>query len=296
MEKVLFTVFTPTYNRGYIIEQLYHSLMNQKIFDFEWVIVDDGSSDNTREVISTFSQEKFKINYVYQENSGKHIAVNKGLDIARGEYFFIVDSDDYLLPNAIELAEKKIKEFNISDLKDFAGISFNRGFSKNRLMGKTFSGDYIDATNLERDKYNILGDKSEIYKTNILKENKFPQFENEKFISEMVVWNRIASQGYKIRWFNEIIYIGDYLEDGLTKNSLKHFANNPNGYKLMVHEHIKYGKLNLLKRMKYYWHYYKVFSSVKKISINEIAEEFHVPLFQVIFSILMGKIKQVLRK
>ena len=99
----MITVFTPTYNRGYIIEKLYNSLVSQNYNEFEWLIVDDGSTDQTQELISNFITKGFiDIRYFKQENGGKHRAINKGVKLAKGELFFIVDSDDYLSNNALD--------------------------------------------------------------------------------------------------------------------------------------------------------------------------------------------------
>ena len=98
------TVFTPTYNRAYIIETLYRSLQRQTYRDFEWLVVDDGSADNTKELFEAWQQEDnfFPIRYVKQENGGKCRAINYGLELAKGKLFFNVDSDDYLTEDAIE--------------------------------------------------------------------------------------------------------------------------------------------------------------------------------------------------
>ena len=179
------TVFTPTYNRAHLLDKLYTSLVIQTNRDFEWLIVDDGSIDDTKDVVQSFiKDDKIKIRYIFQENGGKHRAINKGLDHTKSELFFIVDSDDYLIPTAIEKIIYKYK--TIENSKEFAGISFNKGFTENKLVGKTFSLDYIDCTNLERGKKNILGDKSEIYRTEILRNIKFPEIEGENFMSEIV--------------------------------------------------------------------------------------------------------------
>ena len=100
------TVFTPTYNRAYILETLYHSLQRQTFADFEWLIVDDGSSDGTDSLVRSWQadQNPFPIRYVYQENGGKCRAINRGLELAAGELFFTVDSDDYLTDDALEKA------------------------------------------------------------------------------------------------------------------------------------------------------------------------------------------------
>ena len=283
---VLFTIFTPTYNRAYTLDRLYRSLIEQTSKNFKWIIVDDGSTDNTKELVSTFSREFFDIIYTNKKNGGKHRAINVGLDIADTEYFFIVDSDDYLIPKAISIAEEKVIN---TDLVGFAGIAFNRGYSEDQLIGKSFSGDYIDATNLERKKFNILGDKAEIYKTSILKLYKFPEFEGENFISEMIVWNRIARDGYKIRWFNEILYITNYLEDGLTVNSDKSFSDSPKGYALMIKEYAKFANLSVLEKLRYYAHYCRIRKMKEpQIKNNELALELDAYLINIIVARILS--------
>ena len=98
------TVFTPTYNRGYIIENLYHSLQKQTFQDFEWIVIDDGSTDDTASQFEKYKLEEnfFPIIYERVENGGKHRAINLGMKKARGDLFFIVDSDDYLTETALE--------------------------------------------------------------------------------------------------------------------------------------------------------------------------------------------------
>ena len=98
------TVFTPTYNRAYIIENLYRSLQRQTVKDFEWLVIDDGSTDNTQELFDKWISEEnaFPIRYYKQRNGGKCRAINRALDLAQGELFFTVDSDDYLTKDALE--------------------------------------------------------------------------------------------------------------------------------------------------------------------------------------------------
>ena len=206
------TVFTPTYNRANTLMRLYDSLLKQSDTRFEWVIVDDGSTDNTESLIKKITEKKNKFEIVYfkKENGGKHTAINKGLDLARGKMFIIVDSDDYITEDAIEKIIKYEKQISKSS-DNFAGIWFCKGYSKNNIIGTTFKGEYVDATSLQRKKYNINGDKAEVFYTEILKKNKFPVIEGERFVPEALVWNRIAKQGYKIRWFQDIIYIAEYL-------------------------------------------------------------------------------------
>ena len=226
---MLVTVFTPTFNRRQLIERLYQSLLEQTVTNFEWLVVDDGSSDGTEAFFSDLisKQQPFLIRYLKQENGGKHRAINRGVQNANGELFFTVDSDDYLTKDAVE---KIIKWKNSLDTTHkWAGVAGLRGYDSKNVVGeRNNTADYIDAKNTERRLYHLLGDKPEIYFTDVLKEYPFPEFPNENFIPEEVVSNKLARNGYYMRWFNDIIYIGDYLQNGLTSDNNKH-ADNPKG-------------------------------------------------------------------
>ncbi|NJE34676.1 glycosyltransferase family 2 protein [Megasphaera sp. SW808] len=230
------TVFTPTYNRGYILPTLYQSLRNQTVHSFEWVIIDDGSIDNTQDMVNTWKWENnfFNIVYVKTENGGKHRAINRGIKLAKGRLFFIVDSDDYLINNA--LARILYWEKTIQNKNKFAGVCGNKMYSNGNLIGKSFCGQILDCKAHERKKYGIAGDKAEVYYTDILRKYPFPAFENETFLSEAVVWNRISVDGYKLRFFNESIYVAEYREDGLTHNIQKKLQDSINGTLLYLKE------------------------------------------------------------
>lgn len=234
----LITIFTPTYNRRQLIDNLYHSLLAQTDKNFEWLIIDDGSTDDTEKYFSelTSKPQPFPIRYLKQVSGGKHRAINKGVQNANGKLFFIVDSDDYLTENAIEKINQWITTLDNSH--KWAGISGLRGFSKNSVVGQHSDFSYIDAKNNERRKYNLLGDKAEVYFTDVLKQHPFPEIPGENFISEEIVWNAIARDGYYLRWFNEIIYICDYLDGGLTKDNSKD-KNNPQGRLLWAKGQLK---------------------------------------------------------
>lgn len=230
------TVFTPTYNRGYAISNLYNSLCRQSNSDFEWIVIDDGSTDNTESIIRELinKNNKFEIIYKKQNNEGKHIAINHGVRIANGELFFIVDSDDYLIDTAIE---KIIHwEVSIRDKNNYAGLSGLKGNLKGIAIGDGFPNEFVDYTSIELRNQGYKGDKAEVFYTQILKNYPFPKFSNETFLDEAIVWYKIANDGYKIRWFNEVIYICDYLEDGLTKNLNNIIKRNFDGYTTLVKE------------------------------------------------------------
>ena len=285
------TVFTPTYNRGYIIEKLYRSLQKQTFTDFEWLVIDDGSKDHTEELFKEWSAEHnpFVIRYYKVENGGKHRAINKATDLAKGELFFIVDSDDYLVEDALESIIKW--EQTLEDKESFCGISGNKGRSRSEYIGTTFEGEYIDATSLERNQFNITGDKAEVFYTDILKKYKFDEIEGEKFITEATVWDRMAYDGYKIRWFNKTIYICDYLEDGLTKNIQEVFSNNPKGTAIYIKQQIKFYNCNLKGKLSYYNLYYEFVKS--KMSIKQIAKYLEIKTITLLTAISLVKCKNL---
>lgn len=238
MKKSFISIFTPTYNRRQLIERLYQSLLVQTEKNFEWLVVDDGSTDNTEKYFSDLltKQQPFPIRYIKQENGGKHRAINNGVKNASGELFFIVDSDDYLTENAIDKINQWVATLN--GTHKWAGVSGLKGYSKDSVVGQHSKATYVDAKNSERRKYNLLGDKAEVYFTDILKQHTFPEIPGENFISEEIVWNAIARDGYYIRWFNEIIYICNYLEGGLTKDNFKD-RNTPQGRLLWAKGQLK---------------------------------------------------------
>ena len=252
---ILITIFTPTYNRGYIIENLYKSLKTQISNNFEWLVIDDGSTDNTEELFKKWNREdnKFNIRYVKTDNNGKPRAINKALEIANGRYLFMVDSDDHITNDAILKIEKWISE--IDDKEDIIAVGAARVYPD----GKYIKGiepniddriGYIDATNLERKNYNLDADMCEAYKIDILKRFPFEVWDGEKFAPEEITLNEIALHGYKVRWHKDKIYICDYLDDVLTKGSCNLFKSNPMGYAMLYNHKLKFTK-SLSERFNY---------------------------------------------
>lgn len=290
-----FTIFTPTYNRAYIIEHLYHSLQRQTFKDFEWIVVNDGSTDDTDKLFDKLKKEKneFPLRYYSVSNGGKHRAINKGVKLARGELFFIVDSDDYLTDDALEVADKAERSIHKNGKKNFCGICGLRGNTPQKMIGNTYAGDgFLDITALERQKYNISGDKAEIFYTDILRRYPFPEFEGEKFVTEDVVWHRIAYDGYSMRYFNQIIYICDYLPDGLSAKYDKLLIENPKGYGLYLNQEISYGILNgLLKWQKILNYYYNerdhlsIIGMAKNLKMNAVNLYFRLLFMRLFYKV-----------
>lgn len=272
MKTVSTTIFTPTYNRGELLKILYDSLVRQTIKDFEWVIVDDGSSDNTKEIVEEFiAEKKLDITYIYKKNEGKHIAINTGLDIAKGEAFFIVDSDDYLCENALELVMENWKE--IKDDSSFVGVAGLRGYSEDTVIGSEVNDTIINATSIDyRYIYKITGDRAEVFKTDILKRYKFPKIEGSNFITECVIWNKLSEDGFKLRWFNKIIYVTKYREDGLTNNMRNIALKNWRGTVYSNNELLGYSKIPLKYKVRIGMDYYH-YGLYGKIKLTKLIKE-----------------------
>ena len=137
------TICTPTYNRGNLLGKLYESLKKQNYKSFQWLIIDDGSIDNTEEIVAQFIKEKvINIRYIKKENGGKHTALNLAIDEAEGELFWIVDSDDYIADDSLNYMWDQWN--NIKDKSEFAGISGLRGYENGKVIGNTYEGEMID--------------------------------------------------------------------------------------------------------------------------------------------------------
>ena len=226
---IALTVFTPTYNRAHTLRRLYNSLTCQSSFDFEWIVVDDGSTDDTEDLITELSKrnKKFPIIYCKQSNGGKHRAINRGVKMAHGDYFIILDSDDWFSDNAIEIIKKRVSEIQHDD--KFCGIAGLRVTPELETIGTECSYEILDTTFFNyRFKLRVNGDRAEVIKTNIMREYPFPEFENENFLGEAVIWNNIASK-YETRFTNDRFYICEYQPGGLTDTFEKRMETNPLG-------------------------------------------------------------------
>lgn len=238
------SILTPTYNRAYILPQLYESLMRQENYNFEWIVVDDGSEDETEKLVKNWMKQTdvFSVFYMKQENGGKHRALNAGMRAVHGEYVYIIDSDDYLVDGATTLIEKWIEEI---DWKiEFAGVAGVKIDKTGTMIGQYPAGvDFVDATNIERRNKHLEGDKAEIYRAKVLRKYPFPEFAGENFLSECAVWDKIGMDGLKIRWFKNPICICEYRLDGLTMQGEKELKNFQ-GYTHVIRQQISYEAWN----------------------------------------------------
>lgn len=291
------TVFTPTYNRAYIMENLYRSLQRQTYHDFEWLIVDDGSTDDTEAVVSKWKQENnaFPIRYYKKENGGKCRAINYGVDRAEGELFFNVDSDDYLTDDALE--KVAMWEESLPKNGEYCGVVGNLGTSETETPNTPWPEPYRDANLLERyDEYSstpIDGERAWVFYTEFQKKYKYPEFEGENFITPAVTWNRMAHDGYKVRIFDDIIWVYEYQPDGLTASGNKRFLERPQGHGLWLREKAEFMNYPLTKKFKMWYSFYCDHSY--HLSCGKIAEYIGAPLVMIWVAAALHKTLHLLK-
>ncbi|MBZ9636623.1 glycosyltransferase family 2 protein [Clostridium sp. FP1] len=240
-EKKRITVFTPTYNRAYILNRLYESLKRQTNDSFLWLIVDDGSTDNTEELVNTWlSEELIEVRYCKQKNGGKQRAHNKGVELCDTELFICVDSDDYVTEDAIE---SFISTWDsIKNKQKISGIVALRGKDSDTPMG-TWMPQNVEISPLTDlcDRYGFRGDTALLFRTDILKQFLFFVVQGEKFIGESYVYLQI-DQHYSLYLLDRILYICEYLEDGYTANVRSLTKNNPRGYMVLNRQSAAFSK------------------------------------------------------
>lgn len=231
------TIFTPTFNRGYIINNCYDSLCRQTNKDFVWLIVDDGSTDHTEELVSTWEREnKIDITYIKQKNAGKHVAHNTGVLNCKTDIFVCVDSDDFLTDDAVEVIYQNWQ--SIDDDLSLAGLIALRGYSNGKVNGTRMPQSINRCRMLDLyNQYGFKGDTIIVLRADVLKKNLFPVFEGEKFVTEAVVYDKI-DQDHQFLLLDRILYISEYLEDGYTRNILRVHRSSPKGYIYFLTERV----------------------------------------------------------
>ena len=236
----MITILTPTFNRAHLLPRLFESLTHQTDFNFEWLVIDDGSTDGTSDLFAgkTFLSAPFPIRYYQQENGGKHRALNAGVKQAKGDFIFIADSDDWLLPQSVAIVGQHTSA--IADDNIFAGVAGLDVFDDERIVGTGLPQDIIDCNAMDiRYRYHVDGDLKEVFKTTVLQEFPFPEIQDEKFCPEQLVWFRIA-QKYKLRYFNTPIYVAEYQPNGITASIIRVRMLAPQATCMMYAEMLAY--------------------------------------------------------
>ena len=224
MKKI--TILTPSYNRAHTLPALYESLLKQDTDVFEWLVVDDGSTDATQKLVEGWQGEgKISIRYLHKQNGGKHTALNEGIRLIESELTFIVDSDDWLPENAVEIILQYHEKYR--EMEGLCGYSFLRFYPDGKVNDAFYPRDeWIDTYVNARINAGIAGDKAEVFFTDVLKRYPFPVYEGEKFVPEDLVWVQMSGP-YKMVHINRCIYISDYLEGGLTRSGKRMKIHSP---------------------------------------------------------------------
>lgn len=247
----LITVFTPVFNRADLLGNLLESLIGQTQHDFEWLVIDDGSTDETSELLEAWSalDLPFDFNHHRVPNGGKPRAINRACTLAQGEFLFIVDSDDIVVKNGIEKISRWI-EVGRHD-PQFVGVGGVHEFSHPGWKAPRFLNNadgYVRCTNRDREAHGIFGEMNEAYRIEVLSRFRFQVWPGEKFAPEQITLDEIGMAGWNLHWRDEVICVGDYQPDGLTAKAGMLEVRNPMGYAMLANHKLKYARGRALIR------------------------------------------------
>jgi len=223
------TVFTPTFNRAYCLGQLYESLKRQTSGDFVWLIIDDGSKDNTKELVHSWIDENtVKIKYIYQENQGMHSAHNTAYLNMDSELNVCIDSDDYMTDDAVF---NILQTWSNGKQPHLAGIIGLDAFKSGELVGTKIPEQVKESTLTDiYQKYHVKGDKKVVLLTSIVKEfPSYPVYKTERLVPLGTLYLMI-DQKYKFLCSNDVYCVVEYLPDGSSNNILKQYKKSPRGF------------------------------------------------------------------
>ena len=247
------TIFTPAYNRAYTLHKCYESLLRQTCKDFVWLIIDDGSTDNTKELVEKWIKENLiNIRYIYQENQGMHGAHNTAYENIDTELNVCIDSDDYMTDYAVE---KIINHWNENKRDDLAGIAALDIYENGEVIGEKFPEELKESTYWDiYHKYKIKGDKKLIYRSDLTREFPYPIFEGEKYVGLGYKYAKLDER-YKLLIMNEKVCVVEYIEDGSSRNMLKQYRKNPRGFAFIRIEDMKNPNADFKFKLKSCIHY-----------------------------------------
>lgn len=222
----LITMFTPVYNRAHLLRRVYDSLLRQTYRHFEWLVVDDGSSDASAQTVTSFIAEgRLDIRLISQSNGGKHRAINRGAREARGSLFFILDSDDWLTDDALATVAECWQR--VEDDPTIGGVCGRDIAPDGTPVSSELPQDELVSNSLDiRLRHHVSGDLKEVFRTSVLRQMPFPEYPGERFCPEALLWNRIA-QHYNLLYINRPIYVAEYQPEGLTARIVQIRCQSP---------------------------------------------------------------------
>ena len=228
-KEIILTVFTPAYNRAHTLSRTYQSLQEQDCKEFIWLIIDDGSTDNTEQLVNQWidNENEFEIRYFRKENGGMHTAHNAAYRQITTELNVCIDSDDKITHGAIRKILDKWTEIKDSG---YAGIIALDADFNGKIIGKGFPDNLSETTLVDYYKNGGKGDKKLIYRTDVINAYpEYPVFEGEKYVA-LAYKYRMIDQDYKLAVLNEVVCDVEYQPDGSTASMLYQYRKNPNGF------------------------------------------------------------------
>lgn len=222
------TVITTTYNRAYCLHQVYESLKRQTSKDFVWLIIDDGSTDNTKELVHKWASEgNVEIHYYYKSNGGMHTARNLAYEKVKTVLNVIIDSDDWMTDNAVELIVKFWKK---NGTEKYSGIITNNINAKGEMVGSPMPVGLKSCRCHDLfEKYGVKGDKKLVFRSDLTRLYPYPEFPGEKFYPASYKFY-LLDQDYEMLIMNEYTCVVDYNENSMTFNKFAQYKSCCNGF------------------------------------------------------------------
>lgn len=291
--KYTFTVFTPTYNRQKTLKRVYESLVRQTYRDFEWIIIDDGSTDNTILLVNEWiKQKQFKIRYYIQNNMHKFYCIIKAVELSNGRFFIVADSDDAFVPNTLEILNKAYLEIPEKKKVIFSGVWCRCVDQVGNEIGDKFPTSPYDS-NVPKVylKDGITGEKWGFTKTKLLKSLSFSEkYFNNGYIPEGVIWNKLADMGYKTRFIDNCLRVYFIGESGDSIMQNRNIRKNSFGV-------IEYSLLLFNDYGKYFWGNIRLFiinmilyiccSRFQNVGVVKQIQRIEKKWFKILFIILI---------
>ncbi|WP_078432585.1 glycosyltransferase family 2 protein [Metabacillus halosaccharovorans] len=292
------TVFTPTYNRAYCLHYCYESLKAQTNKEFVWLIIDDGSSDNTEDLVNQWKQEcAIEIRYIKQENQGMHGAHNTAYEHIDTELNVCIDSDDYMPVDAVEKILSFWGKYGNDQVSGIIGLD---AYKNGEIIGTKMPENISQSTLFDLyNKFSITGDKKLVYRSELTKKYPYPIFENEKYVGLAYKYHKLDEE-YPMLLINEVLCIVEYLPDGSSLNMLKQYRVNPKGFAFYRRELMKlqFGSMKFKFRQAIHYVSSSLISKNKsfiKESPLKIITLFATPLGLLLYLLIMSKTKAYLK-
>ena len=298
MNKLL-TVFTPAYNRAHTLNKCYESLKRQTCKDFKWLIIDDGSTDNTKELVELWKSENndFEIKYIYQKNQGMHGAHNTAYENIDTELNICIDSDDYLTDFAVEEIKNHWNKVKCDNLSGIIGLD---SYKDGKIIGDKFP-ENMKTTTVFDFYYNkrLTGDKKIVYRTELTKMYPYPIFEGEKYVGLAYKYYKLDEK-YELSTLNKVLCVVEYLEDGSSVNMFKQYINNPRGFAFYRRENMANSKASFKYSFQQCVHY--VSSSILsrnskflKESPKKVMTLMSIPFGVILYLYIMKNVSQKMK-